>query len=50
MNDTLQDRAVICMGTEVRQQTAYGVFVILHFTTLAAGKGNVGVLGQLLDQ
>lgn len=27
----------------MRQQTAYGVFVILHFTTLAVGKGNVGV-------
>lgn len=23
----------------MRQQTAYGMFIILHFTTLAAGKG-----------
>lgn len=46
----MQDCAVICTRTDVRQQMVYTVLVILHFTTLAVGKGNVGVLGQPLQQ
>lgn len=49
-SDMMQECAVICIGTDVRQQMVYVAFVILHFTTLAVGEGNVGVLGQPLRQ